>query len=65
MCGKNVTQACTKLFVEKRQGKRLLGRFLRRRNDNIKIHIENSVGWCEPCSSNERWKFLEVMLLVQ
>ena len=54
-----------KLFVEERQGKRLLGRLLRMREDNIKIPIKNSVGWCELCSSNERRKFLEVMLLVQ
>lgn len=53
------------LFVEERQGKRLLGRLLRMREDNIKIPIKNSVGWCELCSSNERWKFLKVMLLIQ
>ena len=53
-----------KLILEKRQGKRLLGMLLRRRENNIKIAIKNSVGWCELCSSNERWKFLEAMLLV-
>ena len=65
-CVERMRQRLThNLFVEKRQGKRLLGRLLRRREDNIKIPIKNSVGWCELCSSNETWKFLEVMLLVQ
>lgn len=39
-------------LVETREGKRLLGGLLHRREDNIKIPIKNNVGWCELCSSN-------------